>query len=187
MIQATQLKKGMCIKHENDLYRIVTTQHITPGNWRGMVQTKIRNLKTGAISEHRFRSEDRVERAILDEAQMEYLYQDGDMYHFMNNETFEQVGLSSEVLGDAVDYLIPNIKLAIEFYEGRPVGIDLPITVEMKIVETEPGIKGASVSNVGKPAKMETGLVVQVPAFINEGDVIRIDTATGSYIERVNK
>ncbi|HXK11305.1 MAG TPA: elongation factor P [Vicinamibacteria bacterium] len=187
MIQATQLKKGMCIKHENDLYRIVSTQHITPGNWRGMVQTKIRNLKTGAISEHRFRSEDRVERAILDETEMEYLYADGDMYHFMNNETFEQVGLSSEILGEAVDYLIPNIKLAIEFYEGRPVGIELPLTVEMKIVETEPGIKGASVSNVGKPAKMETGLIVQVPAFINEGDVIRIDTATRSYVERVNR
>ncbi len=187
MIQATQLKKGMCIKHENDLYRIVQTQHITPGNWRGMVQTKIRNLKTGAISEHRFRSEDRVERAILDETEMEYLYQDGDMYHFMNNETYEQVGLSNEVLGDAVDYLIPNIKLAIEFYEGRPVGIELPLTVEMKVMETEPGIKGASVSNVGKPAKMETGLVVQVPAFINEGDVIRIDTASRSYIERVNR
>ncbi len=187
MIQATQLKKGMCIKHDNDLWRIVSTQHLTPGNWRGMVQTKIRNLKTGAISEHRFRSEDRVERAILDETEMEYLYQDGDMYHFMNNETFEQVGLSDEVLGDAVQYLIPNIKLAIEFYEGRPVGIELPLTVEMKVLETEPGIKGASVSNVGKPAKMETGLVVQVPAFINEGDVIRIDTATGAYIERVNK
>jgi elongation factor P len=187
MIQATQLKKGMCIKHANDLYRIVSTQHITPGNWRGMVQTKIRNLKTGAISEHRFRSEDRVERAILDETQMEYLYQDGDMYHFMNNETYEQVGLSDEVLGDAVEYLIPNIKLAIEFYEGRPVGIELPLTVEMKVLETEPAIKGASVSNVGKPAKMETGLIVQVPPFINEGDVIRIDTATSSYIERVNK
>ncbi len=187
MIQATQLKKGMCIKHENDLYRIVSTQHITPGNWRGMVQTKIRNLKTGAISEHRFRSEDRVERAILDETQMEYLYQDGDMYNFMNNETFEQVALSSEVLGDAVDYLIPNIKLAIEFYEARPVGIELPLTVEMKVMETEPAIKGATVSNVGKPAKMETGLVVQVPPFINEGDVIRIDTADGSYIERVNR
>jgi elongation factor P len=187
MIQATQLKKGMCIKHDNDLYRIVSTQHITPGNWRGMVQTKIRHLKTGAISEHRFRSEDRVERAILDETEMEYLYQDGDMYHFMNNETFEQVGLSEGILGDAVQYLIPNIKLAIEFYEGRPVGIELPLTVEMKVKETEPSIKGASVSNVGKPAKMETGLVVQVPPFINEGDVIRIDTATGSYVERVNR
>lgn len=187
MIQATQLKRGMCIKHENELYRVVAAQHKTPGNLRGMVQAKIRHLKSGSIIEHRFRSVDMVERAILDEAEMEFLYQDGDMYHFMNNETFEQVGLSSEILGEAVDYLIPNIKLAIEFYEGRPVGIELPLTVEMKIVETEPGIKGASVSNVGKPAKMETGLIVQVPAFINEGDVIRIDTATRSYVERVNR
>jgi elongation factor P len=187
MIQATQLKKGMCIKHENDLYRVVEAQHKTPGNLRGMVQAKIRNLKTGSISDHRFRSVDMVERAILDETQMEYLYQDGDMYHFMNNETFEQVGLSDEVLGDAVSYLIPNIKIGIEFYEGRPVGIDLPLNVTMKVIETEPAIKGASVSNVGKPAKMETGLVVQVPPFINEGDVIRIDTSTGSYVERVAK
>lgn len=187
MIQATQLKKGMCIKHADDLYRIVEAQHKTPGNLRGMVQARIRNLKTGAISEHRFRSVDMVERAILDETKMEYLYQDGDMYHFMNNETFEQVGLSDEVLGDAVKYLIPNLQLAIEFYEGRPIGIDLPQNVEMKVVETEPGIKGASVSNVGKPAKLETGLVVQVPPFINEGDVIRIDTASGSYVERVNR
>jgi elongation factor P len=187
MIQATQLKKGMCIKHENDLYRVVEAMHKTPGNLRGMVQAKIRNLKTGSISDHRFRSVDMVERAILDETQMEYLYQDGDMYHFMNNETFEQVGLSDEVLGDAVSYLIPNIKIGIEFYEGRPVGIDLPLNVVMKVIETEPAIKGASVSNVGKPAKMETGLVVQVPAFINEGDVIRIDTGSGSYVERVAK
>jgi elongation factor P len=187
MIQATQLKKGMCIKHQNDLYRVVDAQHKTPGNLRGMVQAKIRNLKTGSISDHRFRSVDVVERAILDETEMEYLYQDGDMYHFMNNDTFEQIGLSAEILGGAVDYLIPNIRLAIEFYESRPVGIELPLTVEMKVVETEPAIKGASVSNVGKPAKMETGLVVQVPPFINEGDVIRIDTTTGSYIERANK
>jgi elongation factor P len=187
MIQATQLKKGMCIKHDNDLWRVVEAQHKTPGNLRGMVQAKIRNLKTGSISDHRFRSVDMVERAILDETQMEYLYQDGDMYHFMNGETFEQVGLSNDVLGDAVSYLIPNIKIGIEFYEGRPVGIDLPLNVTMKVMETEPAIKGASVSNVGKPAKMETGLVVQVPPFINEGDVIRIDTSTGSYVERVAK
>jgi elongation factor P len=166
MIQATQLKRGMCIKHDNGLFRVVATHHITPGNWRGMVQTKIRNLKTGAISEHRFRSEDRVERAILDESEMEFLYQDGDMYHFMNNESFEQIALSNEVLGDAVQYLIPNIKLAVEMYDDKPVGIELPLTVEMRVMETEPAIKGASVSNVGKPAKMETGLVVQVPAFI---------------------
>jgi elongation factor P len=185
MIQATQLKRGMCIKHDNDLYRVVSTQHITPGNWRGMVQAKIRNLKSGSIIEHRFRSEDRVERAILDETDMEFLYQDGDMYHFMNAETYEQIALSDEVLGEAVQYLIPNIRLKVELYEGRPVGIELPLTVEMAVVETEPAIKGASVSNVGKPAKMETGLVVQVPPFISEGDRIKIETATGAYIERV--
>jgi elongation factor P len=185
MIQATQMKRGMCIKHDNDLYRVVEAQHKTPGNLRGMVQAKIRHLKTGSISDHRFRSVDMIERAILDENEMEFLYRDGDMYHFMNNETFEQMGLSAEVLGDAVSYLIPNIKIKIEMYEDRPVGIDLPLTVEMRVIETEPAIKGASVSNVGKPAKMESGLVVNVPAFIAEGEMIRIETATGSYIERV--
>ena len=184
MIQATQLKRGMVIKHEGDLYRVVEAQHKTPGNLRGMVQAKIRNLKTSSISDHRFRSVDMVERAILDETEMEFLYQDGDMYHFMNNETYEQIGLSAEVLGDAVSYLIPNIKLKVALWEERPVGIDLPLTVEMTVVETEPAIKGASVSNVGKPAKMETGLIIQVPAFVAEGDVIRIDTASGSYLER---
>lgn len=185
MIQATQMKRGMCIKHENDLYRVVSAQHITPGNWRGMVQAKIRHLKSGSIIEHRFRSEDRIERAILDETAMEYLYQEGDMYHFMNNETYEQIGLSEEVLGDAVQYLTPNITLKVEMYEDRPVGIELPMTVDMTVIETEPAIKGASVSNVGKPAKMETGLIVQVPPFISEGERIKVDTATGSYIERV--
>jgi elongation factor P len=184
MIQATQLKRGMCIKHQGELYRVVEAQHKTPGNLRGMVQAKIRNLKSGSISDHRFRSVDTVERAILDETEMGFLYQEGDMYHFMNNETFEQIGLSAEVLGDAVSYLIPNIKLKVEMWEGRPVGIELPLTVEMKVMETEPAIKGASVSNVGKPARMETGLIVQVPPFINEGDVIRVDTGSGAYIER---
>jgi elongation factor P len=184
MIQATQLKRGMCIKHENDLYRVLEAQHKTPGNLRGLVQAKMRNLKNGSQIEHRFRSVDMVERAILDDTEMEFLYQDGDMYHFMNNESFEQIGLSNEVLGDAVPYLTPNIKLKIEMYEGRPVGIELPQMVEMSVVETEPAIKGASVSNQNKPARMETGLVVQVPPFISEGDRIRIDTGTGNYIER---
>ena len=185
MIQATQLKRGMCIKHANELFRVVETQHKTPGNLRGLVQAKIRNLRSGAIIEHRFRSVDMVDRAILDETEMEFLYQEGQMFHFMNTETYEQVGLSDEVLGEAVPYLIANIKLKVEMYEGRPVGIELPLSVEMTVVETEPAIKGASVSNVGKPAKMETGLIVQVPAFIAEGERIRIDTASGSYIERV--
>jgi elongation factor P len=185
MIQATQLKRGMVIKHDDDLYRVVETQHKTPGNLRGMVQARIRHLKSGSIMEHRFRSVDMVERAIMDETEMEYLYSEGDMHHFMNNESYEQIGLSAEVLGDAVEYLIPNLKLKIEMYEDRPVGIELPLTVEMKVLETEPAIKGASVSNVGKPAKMESGLIVNVPPFINEGDFIRIDTSTGSYVERV--
>ena len=185
MIQATQLKRGMCIKHENDLYRVVSAEHKTPGNLRGMVQAKIRHLKSGSISDHRFRSVDMVERAILDESSMEFLYRDGDMYHFMNSENYEQVGLSEEVLGDAVNYLIANIKLKVEMFEERPVGIELPLNVEMTVLETEPAIKGATVSNVGKPARMETGLIVQVPAFINEGDRIRIDTTTGAYVERV--
>jgi elongation factor P len=187
MIQATQLKRGMCIKHEGDLYRIVEAQHKTPGNLRGLVQAKIRHLKSGSISEHRFRSVDMVERAIMDEAEMEFLYQDGDMYHFMNNETYEQIGLSEEVLGDAVNYLIANIKLKVEMYEGRPVGIDLPLNVVMRVMETEPGIKGASVSNTTKPAKMETGLIVQVPPFVNDGELIKVDTATASYVERVKE
>jgi elongation factor P len=185
MIQATQLKRGMCIKHDNDLYRVVDSQHKTPGNLRGLVQAKIRHLKSGSIIEHRFRSVDMVERAFLDETEMEFLYQEGDMYHFMNNESYEQIGLSAEILGDAVPYLIPNIKLKIEMYEGRPVGIELPQNIEMTVMETEPSIKGGSVSNVGKPAKMETGLVVQVPAFISEGERIRVDTSTGNYVERV--
>jgi elongation factor P len=184
MIQATQLKRGMCILHDNELYRVVSTQHITPGNWRGMVQSKIRSLRTGAIVEHRFRSEDRVERAILDETDMEFLYRDGDVFHFMNSETFEQIALSEEILGDAVPYLIPNIALKIEMYDGKPVGIQPPLTVTMRVVETEPSIKGASVANQNKPAKTETGLVVNVPPFIGEGDLIKVDTSTGQYLER---
>ena len=184
MIQATQLKRGMCIKHDNELYRIVEAQHKTPGNLRGLVQAKIRNLRNGSISEHRFRSVDIVERAILDETEMEFLYQDGQMFHFMNNETFEQIGLSDEILGDAVPYLIPNIKLKIEMYEGRPVGIEAPLTVEMKVIETEPAIKGSTVSNQSKPAKMETGLTVMVPPFIEVGTKIIIDTRENKYLSR---
>lgn len=187
MIQATQLKRGMAIKHDGELYRVVEAIHKTPGNLRGMVQSRLRNLRTGAISDHRYRSVDMVERAILDESKMEYLYREADMFYFMNQETFEQVGLSAEILGDTVNYLIPNIMLMVEFYDSRPVGIELPLTVELKVMETEPSIKGASVSNVGKPARMESGLIVTVPAFISEGEVIRVDTQTGAYIERAGR
>ena len=184
MIQATQIRPGMVIIHEGNLYRVMSVHHVTPGNWRGMVQTKMRNLKSGSNYEHRFRSEDRVEQGHLEQHEMEYLYASGEDYVFMSNETYDQVNLSPEVLGDAVHYITPNCKLNIDFYEGNPVAIELPLTVDLKVVETEPGLKGATATNQLKPAKMETGLVVQVPPFVGVGEKLRIDTATGEYIER---
>lgn len=175
----------MVIKwNNNDLYSILKMEHRTPGNLRAFVQVKMRNLRTGAMFDNRFSSTEQVERAILDEQEMEFLYQEGDDYTFMNTETYEQVALNSDLLGDAVSYLIPNIKVHVEFYEGKPISVELPATVDLKVIETEPGLKGATVSNVGKPAKMETGLVVQVPAFINEGEMIRVNTSEGTYLER---
>src|ERR1700678_1681147 len=184
MISATQLRPGVVIKFNNELYSIFKMEHRTPGNLRGFVQVKMRSLRSGTMTEHRFSSEDRVDRAALEEIEMEYLYDDGEYYYFMNTENFEQMHLTRDILGDAVDYLIPQLKVDIEFYEGKAIGVELPPTVDMKVVETEPGLKGASVSNVTKPAKLETGLVVQVPPFINEGEKIRVSTAEGTYQER---
>ena len=185
MIAATQLKRGMTIKHNGELYRVFSFQHITPGNWRGMVQTKLKSLKTGAIIEHRFRSEDKVDQAYLETHEMEYLYTDGSDYFFMNTENFEQFHLPRELLDDAVPYMISNIKVQVQFHDGTPIGVELPTSVELKVVSTEPAMRGATVSNVNKPATMETGLVIQVPPFVNEGETIRVDTSEGKYLERV--
>lgn len=185
MIAATQIKRGMTIKLNGELYRVFSFQHITPGNWRGMVQTKLKSLKTGAIIEHRFRSEDRIEQAYLETHQMEYLYTDGTDYYFMNTATFEQIHLPMELLEDSIPYLTPNIEIQVEFHEGRPIGIELPASVELKVISTEPALRGATVSNVNKPATLETGLVIQVPPFVNEGELIRVDTNEGKYLERV--
>lgn len=185
-MQATLLRPGIVIKHEGELYTVFSVEHRTPGNKRGFMQTKMRSLRTGSMMDYRFSSEDRVERAELDEHEMEYLYQDGDHYYFMNTETFEQIHLSKEVLGDSVQYLLSNMKFPVEFYEGEPIGIELPATVDLQVVETEPAIKGASVSNVMKPAKLETGLVVNVPPFIAIGERIRVNTAEGTYQERAS-
>ena len=184
MIQATHLRAGMAILHEGNLCRILSVQHITPGNWRGMVQAKLRNLKSGNSFEYRFRSEDRVEKADLEEHEMEFLYAAGDDFHFMNTNSYEQVAITREDLGQAVDYLVPNTKVLVEFYEHRPVGVELPVTVDLRVAETQPGMKGATASNSGKPAVLETGLQVMVPQFVNVGDVVRIDTAEGKYLER---
>jgi elongation factor P len=184
MISATQLRPGMVVKFNNDLYSVFSMTHRTPGNLRGFVQAKMRNLRSGTMIEHRFSSEDKVERAALDEQQMEYLYDDGEYYYYMNTENYEQMHLMKDLLGDATNYLIPQLRVSVEFYEGKPISVELPATVDMTVVETEPGLKGATVSNVTKPAKLETGLVVQVPAFITEGEKIRVNTAEGTYQER---
>ena len=184
MMPATHMRPGMVIKFNNDLFSVFSVFHRTPGNLRGFVQAKMRNLRSGTMIEHRFSSEDKVERAALEEHTMEYLYDDGEFYYFMNIETFEQMHLMKDLLGDAIQYLIPQLHVAVEFYEGKPISVELPPTVDMTVVETEPGLKGASVSNVTKPAKTETGLVVQVPPFINEGEKIRVNTSEGTYQER---
>ncbi len=185
-MQANDLRPGMVIKHNNDLYSIHRAEHRTPGNLRAFVQVRMRNLRSGALIDYRFRSTDNVERVVLDEAEMQFLYVDGDSYCFMNTETYEQIHLHKEVVGDRANYLIPDGTLKVEYYEGRPIDIALPPTVDLKVVETEPGIKGASATNVTKPAKLETGLIVQVPPFILEGEKIRIDTAEGTYLERAS-
>jgi elongation factor P len=183
-IPATQMRPGMIIKHNNELHAVFAVEHRTPGNLRAFIQAKLRNLRTGAMFEHRFRSPDPIDRVIVDEIPMEYLYNDGDDYYFMNTENFEQTHLRRDTLGDAVEYLTPNLQIKVEFYDGKAVGIELPQTVDLKVIETEPGLKSATASSVTKPAKTETGLVVQVPPFINEGEIIRVDTAEGAYLSR---
>jgi elongation factor P len=183
-IPATQMRPGMVIKHNNELHAVFSVEHRTPGNLRAFIQAKLRNLRTGAMFEHRFRSPDPIDRVIVDEIPMEYLYADGDDYYFMNTENFEQTHLRRDTLGDAVEYLTPNLQIKVEFYDGKAVGIELPQTVDLKVVETEPGLKSATASSVTKPAKTETGLVVYVPPFINEGEIIRVDTAEGAYLSR---
>ncbi len=183
-IPATQLRPGMIIKHNNDLHSVFSVEHRTPGNLRAFIQAKLRNLRTGAMFEHRFRSPDPIEKINVDEVEMEYLYNDGDSYYFMDTSNYEQTHLTRDVLGDAVDYLIPNLQIKVEFFDGKAVGIELPQTVILTVLETEPGLKSATASSVTKPAKTETGLVVQVPPFINEGEKIKVDTSEGAYLSR---
>jgi elongation factor P len=184
LIQATQLRPGMVLEYNNGLWRVMTISHITPGNWRGMVQTKLRNIKTGTQTENRFRSEDRVERVILDQVRMQFLYQEGDDFHFMNTETYDQVSLPRELIGDVAQFLTPNMEVEVEFQDSTPLNVSVPKSVNLKVVATDPGVKTAAVTNTLKPATTETGLVVQVPHFVSEGDVITINTETGEYQSR---
>ncbi len=184
LIQATQLRAGMVLEYNKDLWRVMNVTHITPGNWRGMVQTKLRNIKTGSQTENRFRSEDRVERVILSQHKMQFLYQDGEDYHFMNTETYDQITMPKELLEDVIGFLTPNLEVEVEFYESTPLNVTLPKTVSLKVVQTDPGMKSAAVTNTLKPATLETGLVIQVPHFVAEGDTITINTETREYLSR---
>ena len=183
-IPATQMRPGMVIKHNDQLHQVFAVEHRTPGNLRAFIQAKLRNIRTNAMFEHRFRSGDAIERVIVDEVDMEFLYNDGDDYYFMNPENYEQTVLKASTLGDAVEYLTANLQIHVSYFDGKPVSVAPPQIVELTVVETEPGIKSATASSVTKPAKLETGLVVQVPPFINEGEKIRVDTSEGTYLSR---
>jgi elongation factor P len=179
------MKRGMLIKMGNDLYRVLDLTHFTPGNKRGFVQARMRNIRNGQQADNKFRAEEDVERAILDERQMQYLYRDGDSFHFMETTTYEQIHLDAEVLGDNASYILPEMVIAMEFYGEEPVGIELPISVDLKVVDTTPAINRATASAQVKPATLETGLVVNVPAHVNIGDVIRVGTEDGEYQKKV--
>lgn len=175
----------MVIVFEGQPCKVVEFRHHTPGNLRAMIQTKLRNILTGSSFEHRFRSVDTIERASLEQHEMEYLYSDGSHHHLMNTESFEQVALSDDEMGDSAQWLAPGIKIQVEFYQGAPIGVELPPSLELTVTQTEPTMKGATVSNVNKPATLENGVTIQVPPFINEGDRLRVDPIEGRYIERV--
>jgi elongation factor P len=185
MIKATQLRPGMIIKHEGDLHVVYSVDHRTPGNKRGSMQTKMRNLRSGSMVDYRFRAEETIEKVVVDEIEFEYLYSDGDGHHFMNTENYEQLQLQDDVVGDTKDFLIANLPVKIEYYDGKAIGVLLPDTVDLTVVETEPSIQKATASAVMKPAKLETGLVVNVPPFVGTGDRIKVDTSEARYIQRV--
>ncbi len=184
-LSANDIRKGMVILHEGAPVKVMEFHHHTPGNLRAMVQTRLRNLITGSSFEHRFRSNDTLERVTLEQHKMDYLYSDGSHHHFMNSETYEQVSLTETELGDAAQWLIPNLKIEVEFYNGTPIGVALPATMELAVERCDPFLKGATASNSNKPATLENGVTISVPPFIVEGEKIRVNPTEGKYLERV--
>ncbi len=187
MIPATQIRPGMFIEFEGQVYHVLESIHRTPGNLRAFMQIKMRNIRTGNQLEQRFSSFDKVEKVSLDNQKMQYLYKEGNDYFFMNTENYEQIQLNANDLGDAANFLLPDSVIQVQFYEGKPVGIDLPKSMDFKVIETEPSIKGQTATSSYKPAKIETGVIIKVPQFVNEGDVIKVDPLTHEYLERGNK
>ena len=183
-MNANQMRKGMLILREGTPHRILEFHHRTPGKGRAIVQVKLRNLTSGVSYEVRFGSTESVERARLEQHEMEYLYGEGNLHYFMNTETYEQMPLDAETLGEILDFMLPGITIQVEFFEGKPMSVDLPSGVELEVVETQPELRGATASASYKPAKLETGVTVLVPPFIKEGDKIRVNPNEGTYIER---
>ncbi len=184
MILATQIRRGNILKLNGDLYRVLATKHVTPGKGHAHVQVKLRSLKDGNQRNERYNSSDKVEKAILETRPAEYLYEDGGTYHFMDNESYETIELSEEIVGDDALLLLPNTTVDLVVHDGHTLGIEMPKVVVLEVVETEPHMKGATAASQNKPAKLETGLVVQVPPFIKAGEKIRVDTESIAYIER---
>ena len=184
MISTAELKKGATIELDGKLMSVMEYSHIKTGRGSAQVKIKFRDVRSGAIFEQTFQSGAKWPRAHVERREMQYLYSDDQFYYFMNTENYEQLHLNRDTLGDAVEYLTSNLQIKIEFHEGKPVGVELPQTVDLTVIETEPGIKSATASSVTKPAKTETGLIVQVPPFIGEGEKIRVDTSEGTYLSR---
>lgn len=187
LIQATKIKRGMIIRYENELYTVMDTNHVAPGNWRAMVFVKIRKLKTGSTSEQRLAADDRIEQVMTEQKEAEFLFNAGNKYTFMYTSDYEQIEFEKELIEDAIPYLLPNMQVLVNFIDNQITGIAMPTSVELEVKETDPSLKSATVTNVFKPATLETGLVVQVPPFIEPGEKIRVDTRTGEYLERVGK
>jgi elongation factor P len=186
MIGVQDLRKGTTfIDDDGNLYKVLEYQHVKQGRGNAVIKTKLRNIKTGATIDKSFQSGGRVQDVRLDHHTVQYLYNDGETYHFMDTETYEQPALSKDLLGDAAKFLKENITVELSTYEGQPIEIELPTTVDLKVIETAPGFKGDTASGGGKPATLETGVVVTVPFFVNVGDTVRVDTRDGSYVTRV--
>ena len=184
MVTAGDFKNGLTIQFENNIYQIIEFQHVKPGKGAAFVRCKLKNLQTGAVVERTFNAGEKVPKAHVDRRRMQYLYEADGQYTFMDNETFDQVELTLDQLGDAKNFLLENMEVTIMFFQGIVIGIDLPVAVELRVVETDPGIRGDTATGGNKPATLETGYVVKVPLFIETDDVLRIDTRTGQYIER---
>jgi len=188
-IEFGDVKKGMVIVNPDDgqLYQVIDRDLNTPGNWRAILQLKLRNLKTGTIINNRVRPQDKVELAFLDKREMEYIYQDASGYVFMDTETFDQVSLPADMVGELMGYLKPNTRANVIFYEGKALSLELPAAVVLQVTETEPALKGATAAAQYKPATLETGLKIQVPPFVEVGDYVKVDTRSGEYLERVKE